>query len=165
MPQWLTFCVWLRLWSWDPGIESCIRFPTGSRLLPLPMTLTLFLYLSWINKYNLFKKKDRYAKLCSSPSLLFFKFYFTSFGFLILAFVFPIVWSDLRGMCIQGCVFKGSFSIQQRKNQWKTRNQRNILHERTTFRYSGSFYRVTKGWFYTTSEILKFNFLSKLVLQ
>ena len=37
--QWLSICLWLKLWSWGPGIESHIRFPAGSLLLPLPMFL------------------------------------------------------------------------------------------------------------------------------
>ena len=37
--QWLTVYLWLRLWSWGPGIESCIGLPAGSLLLPLPMSL------------------------------------------------------------------------------------------------------------------------------
>ena len=38
------------LGSWDPGIKSHIRFPMGSLLLPLPMSLLPSLCLSWINK-------------------------------------------------------------------------------------------------------------------
>ena len=54
--QWLSICLWLRLWSRGPGIESHIRLPTGSLLVPLPMSLPLSLCLSWINKQNLKKK-------------------------------------------------------------------------------------------------------------
>ena len=48
-------CLWLRAWSRGPGVESHIRLPTGSLLLPLPMSLPLSLCLSWINK--ILKKK------------------------------------------------------------------------------------------------------------
>ena len=47
--QWLSVCLRLRLWSWGPGIESHIRLPAGSLLL-LPMSLSLSMWLSWINK-------------------------------------------------------------------------------------------------------------------
>ena len=43
-----------------PGIQPCIRFPTGS-LLPLPTSLPLSLCLSWINKFFKEKKKERKA--------------------------------------------------------------------------------------------------------
>ena len=46
--QWLSECLWLRSWSWCTRMEFCIRLPTGSLLLPLPMSLSLC--LSWINK-------------------------------------------------------------------------------------------------------------------
>ena len=48
--QWLSIC--LRLWVWPrgPGIQSCMRFPAGSLVLPLPVSLPLSLCLSWINK-------------------------------------------------------------------------------------------------------------------
>ena len=41
MPGSLNGCVYLQLrsWSWASGIESCIRLPTGSLLLPVPMSL------------------------------------------------------------------------------------------------------------------------------
>ena len=47
--QWLGVCLWLRAWSWSPRIESHIRLPVKSLLLPLPVSL-LSLCLSWINK-------------------------------------------------------------------------------------------------------------------
>ena len=31
--QWLSICLWLRVWSWGLGIESCIGLPAGSLLL------------------------------------------------------------------------------------------------------------------------------------
>ena len=37
--QWLSVCLWLRLWSWGPGIEYCFMFPVESLLLPLPLSL------------------------------------------------------------------------------------------------------------------------------
>ena len=60
--QWLSVCLWLRAWSWGPGIESHIRLSTGSLLLPLPLSLplSLSLCLSWINK--IFKKKKEAAQ-------------------------------------------------------------------------------------------------------
>ena len=39
--QWLSICLLLRSWYQGPGIESHIRLPTGSLLLPLPMSLPL----------------------------------------------------------------------------------------------------------------------------
>ena len=39
--QWLSICLWLRSWSWGPGMESHIRVPSGSLLLPLPVSLPL----------------------------------------------------------------------------------------------------------------------------
>ena len=39
----LSLCVWLGLWSWSPEIESHIRHPTRSLLLPRPMSLPLSL--------------------------------------------------------------------------------------------------------------------------
>ena len=53
--------VWRRLqpgaWSWRPGIESHVRLPAWSLLFPLlvslPLFLSLFVCLSWINKQNL----------------------------------------------------------------------------------------------------------------
>ena len=50
MAQWFSIYLWLRSWSQGPGIESWIRLPTGSLLLPLPRSLPLSLSLSWINK-------------------------------------------------------------------------------------------------------------------
>ena len=37
--QWLSVCLWLRSWSLGPGMESCIRFPAWSLLLPLPVSM------------------------------------------------------------------------------------------------------------------------------
>ena len=48
--QWLHTCLRLRSWSRGPGIESHIPLPVRSLLLPLLMSLPLFLCLSWINK-------------------------------------------------------------------------------------------------------------------
>ena len=48
--QWLNIFLGLRVWTWGPRMESCIGFPVGSLLLPLPMSLTLSMCLSWINK-------------------------------------------------------------------------------------------------------------------
>ena len=59
MAQWLSICLWLRVWSRDPGIEFCIGLPAGRLLLPLPMSLPLSLFLSWINK--ILKKKKAYT--------------------------------------------------------------------------------------------------------
>ena len=39
--QWLSVCLHLRPRPRGPGIESRIRFPTGSLLLPLPVSLLL----------------------------------------------------------------------------------------------------------------------------
>ena len=50
VPQWLSICLWLRVWSRGPGIESRIRFPVESLLVPLPVSASLSLCLSWINK-------------------------------------------------------------------------------------------------------------------
>ena len=51
-PEWLSgwasICLRLRSWSQGPGIESCIRLPC--RTMPLPVSLSLSLCLSWINK-------------------------------------------------------------------------------------------------------------------
>ena len=47
--QWWSICLWLRAWSQGPGIESYIRFPTGSLPL-LCLCLCLSLCVSWINK-------------------------------------------------------------------------------------------------------------------
>ena len=51
---------WLRAWSWGPGIESHIRLPARSLLLPLPVSLPLSFCVShgenkWIKS---FLKKD-----------------------------------------------------------------------------------------------------------
>ena len=39
--QWLSICLQLRSWSQGPGIKSHIGLPTGSLLLPLPVSLLL----------------------------------------------------------------------------------------------------------------------------
>ena len=46
MAQWLSICLWFRLWSWGPGIKSCNRLPAGSLLLLLPVSLPLSLCVS-----------------------------------------------------------------------------------------------------------------------
>ena len=38
---WLSICLPLRAWSWDPGIESHFLLPVGSLLLPQPISLPL----------------------------------------------------------------------------------------------------------------------------
>ena len=43
--QWLSVCLQLEAWPRGPGIQYCIRLPTGSRLLPLPVSLLLSLSL------------------------------------------------------------------------------------------------------------------------
>ena len=55
VPGWLS--VWVSAFGLghDPGIELHIRLPTGSLILPLPMSLPLSVCLSWINKYDLKK--------------------------------------------------------------------------------------------------------------
>ena len=39
MAQQLSFCLWLRTWSWSPRIKSHIGLPAWSLLLPLPVSL------------------------------------------------------------------------------------------------------------------------------
>ena len=52
--QRLSIYLWLREWSWSHRIESHVRLPAWNLLLPLPMSsASLFLCLSWINKWNL----------------------------------------------------------------------------------------------------------------
>ena len=41
--RWVSICLQLRSSPWGPGIESHIEFPTGSLLLPLPMSQLLCL--------------------------------------------------------------------------------------------------------------------------
>ena len=50
---------WFRVWSWRPRMESHVRIPAWSLLLPLPVPLRFFLSLclSWINK--LFFKRQK----------------------------------------------------------------------------------------------------------
>ena len=55
MAQRLRVCLWLRVWSRSPGIESHIGLLAWTLLLLLPMSLPLSLCLSWIHK--IFKKK------------------------------------------------------------------------------------------------------------
>ena len=43
--QWFSACLWLKVWSQGPRIQSHIRLPAGSLLLPLPMSLPLSLSL------------------------------------------------------------------------------------------------------------------------
>ena len=69
--QQLSICLWLRVWSWGPRIESCIRLPVGSLLLPLPVSLPLPLCLSWINKI-FYKKKKMSAWRHGSLSLILY---------------------------------------------------------------------------------------------
>ena len=48
VPGWLSgwaICLWLRAWSWGPGIKPCIGVPAESLLLPLPVSLPLSLCL------------------------------------------------------------------------------------------------------------------------
>ena len=39
--QWLSICLWLRVWPWGPEIESHIGLPAEGLLLPLPVSLPL----------------------------------------------------------------------------------------------------------------------------
>ena len=41
--QWLSICVRLRAWSWSPKIESWIGFPVSSLLLPLLVSLSIYI--------------------------------------------------------------------------------------------------------------------------
>ena len=52
---WLSVFLRLRSWSRGPGIESHIRLPAWSLLLPLPVSLPLSVCLSWINNKNIKK--------------------------------------------------------------------------------------------------------------
>ena len=71
--QWLSVYLWLRLWSRGPGIKSHIELPTGSLLLPLPVSLPLSLCVSheWINKI-FFKKKKKKSFLTHNDRNLHF---------------------------------------------------------------------------------------------
>ena len=40
--QWWSVCLELREWFWGLGIESHIGLPAGTLLLPLPMSLPLY---------------------------------------------------------------------------------------------------------------------------
>ena len=44
--QWFSACLWPRVRSWSPWIESHIELPAWSLLLPLPVSLPLSLSLS-----------------------------------------------------------------------------------------------------------------------
>ena len=44
--QWLSACLWLKLLTQGPGIESRIWLPARTLLLPLPMSLPLYVCLS-----------------------------------------------------------------------------------------------------------------------
>ena len=48
--QWFGACLWPRARSWRPGIESHIRLPAWSLILPLPITLPLCVSHEYINK-------------------------------------------------------------------------------------------------------------------
>ena len=61
--QWLSICLWLRVWSQGPEIESHIRFSIGNLLLPLPMSLPFSLGLSWVKKNKEFKTHSVESKL------------------------------------------------------------------------------------------------------
>ena len=53
IPGWLSgwvVCLLPRVWFWSLRIESPIRLPARSLLLPLPMSLPVSLCLSWIKK-------------------------------------------------------------------------------------------------------------------
>ena len=47
--QQLSICLWLRAWSWSPGIEFHIGLPEWSLLLPLPVCVSLSLSVSFMN--------------------------------------------------------------------------------------------------------------------
>ena len=53
--QWLSTCLQSRVWSENPRIKSSDRLPTGSLLLPLPVSLPLPLSVSLKNKWIKFK--------------------------------------------------------------------------------------------------------------
>ena len=69
--QQFSACLWPRVWSWSPGIESHIGLPAWSLLLPLPvpilLSLSLSLCLSWINKWNLKKKRKLHTWIQTPP--------------------------------------------------------------------------------------------------
>ena len=79
--QWLSVCLWPRVWSWSPRIESHIGLPTWSLPLSLPtgslqgaclslcLCLCLSLCLSSINEKNL-KKKTHWVVLCTRAQLI-----------------------------------------------------------------------------------------------
>ena len=48
--QQLSFCLWLRAWSQGAGIDSHMGPPAWSLLLPLPVSASFSVCLSWINK-------------------------------------------------------------------------------------------------------------------
>ena len=57
LAQQFSACLWLRVWSWTPGIESCIELPAWSLLVPLSVSLPLSVCLSWIMN-KIFQKKS-----------------------------------------------------------------------------------------------------------
>ena len=72
MVQRFSACLQPRAWSWRPGIESHVRLPTWSFLLPLPVSLCppptpRSLCLSWIKK--IFFKKLNNNKGCLGGSV------------------------------------------------------------------------------------------------
>ena len=67
--QELSVCLWLRAWSWRPGMESHVGLPAWSLRLPLPVSLPLSLSLSTINNKSL-KKKKQYEELTIQTSLV-----------------------------------------------------------------------------------------------
>ena len=54
MAQWFGACLWPRVQSWGPRIESPVGLPAWSLLLPLPVSLPLSLSLY---VYHELKKK------------------------------------------------------------------------------------------------------------
>ena len=47
LAQWFSACLQPRVPSWSPGVGSHVGLPTWSLLLPLPVSLPLFLSLSF----------------------------------------------------------------------------------------------------------------------
>ena len=60
--------LWLRAWSWGPGMEHHLRLPRGSLLLPLPVFLPQSVCLSWINK--ILKNKSQTLNWLNHPGTL-----------------------------------------------------------------------------------------------
>ena len=67
MAQRFGVCLWPRASSWSPGIESHIRLLAWSLLLPLPVSLPLYVCLSWINKIFFKKSFPKYFSVEPSP--------------------------------------------------------------------------------------------------